>query len=251
MQPDVFRTVILVRLPLDMTNGRCECGGPVDNLGRHRAACPRSGRLRTRAVVPERTLARVCREAGAVVLRNVKLRDMNTTVLVNEGTTEPNWQWTLPCEAPSMPQARHVRVNGAVLHRARRDKETNAELVEGDRCRVVPIETGGRWGDEAIRFIDALASASFVSSYQVAAVRVLGLEATRMLAFSCSRAFAGSLTSNAEAMMEGVDGATPDLSDLFGQDYCRVVNFDFARKSGGPEGCGAQTSRFFFFPSLW
>ena len=38
-----------------------------------------------------------------------------------------------------------------------------------------------------------------------------------MLAFSCSRAFAGSLTSNAEAM-EGVDGATPDLADLFGQD---------------------------------
>ena len=38
-----------------------------------------------------------------------------------------------------------------------------------------------------------------------------------MLAFSCSRAFLGSLTSNAEAM-EGVDGAIPDLADLFGQD---------------------------------
>ena len=46
-------------------------------------------------------------------------------------------------------------VNGVVLHRARR------ELVEGERCRleVVPIETGGRWGDEAIRFIDVLSSA--------------------------------------------------------------------------------------------
>ena len=46
-------------------------------VGRHRAACPRSGRFRTRAVVPERTLARVCREAGAAVRRNVKLRDIH------------------------------------------------------------------------------------------------------------------------------------------------------------------------------
>ena len=43
MQPGVFRTVILerLRLPLDITNCRCECGGSVDNLGHHRAACPR------------------------------------------------------------------------------------------------------------------------------------------------------------------------------------------------------------------
>ena len=86
MQPNAFRTVILerLRLPLDITTSRCECGGSVDNLGRHRAACPRSGSLRARAVVPERTLARVCREAGAVVRRNVKLRDMNTTVPVHD-----------------------------------------------------------------------------------------------------------------------------------------------------------------------
>ena len=38
-----------------------------------------------------------------------------------------------------------------------------------------------------------------------------------MLAFCCSRAFAGLLTSNEEAV-EGVDGPTPDLADLFGQD---------------------------------
>ena len=38
-----------------------------------------------------------------------------------------------------------------------------------------------------------------------------------MLAFSCFRAFAGSLTSSAETK-EGVGGATPDLADLFGLD---------------------------------
>ena len=175
MQPDVFRTVILerLRLPLDITNCRCECGGSVDNLGRHRAACPRSGRLRTRAVVPERTLARVCREAGAVVRRNVKLRDMNTTVLVNDAreievlasglpmhrgaqlAVDITLRSAITASGEACPNA--AAVNGAVLHRARRDKETKyAELVEVERCRlvVVPIETGGRWGDEAVRFIE-------------------------------------------------------------------------------------------------
>ena len=121
-------------------------------------------------------------------------------------------------------------VNGAVLHRARRDKETKyAELVEGERCRlvVVPIETGGRWGDEAVRFIDALASArsrDAPSRLQRSAYLAWRRRWTRMLAFSCSRAFAGSLTSNAEAM-EGVDGAIPDLADLFGQDQLPGVQF--------------------------
>ena len=49
-------------------------------LGRHRAACPRSGRLRRRAVDPEKTLARVCRKAGATVRCNAKLREMKVVV---------------------------------------------------------------------------------------------------------------------------------------------------------------------------
>ena len=47
-------------------------------------ACPHSGRLKRRAMVPERTLARVCREVGALVRFNVKLRDMNVTVPVDD-----------------------------------------------------------------------------------------------------------------------------------------------------------------------
>ena len=37
---------------------------PLDALGRHRAACPSTGRLKKRAVPIERVLAGVCREAG-------------------------------------------------------------------------------------------------------------------------------------------------------------------------------------------
>ena len=81
MAPSIFRTVVLerLRLPLDVIEVTCACGGFLDSLGRHQAACPQSGKLRTRAVGPERTLARICREAGARVRCNVKLRDMNST----------------------------------------------------------------------------------------------------------------------------------------------------------------------------
>ena len=56
------------------------CGAPLDCRGQHRAACPRSGLLRARALPTERTLARVCREAGDTVRLNAKLRDMNIDI---------------------------------------------------------------------------------------------------------------------------------------------------------------------------
>ena len=48
------------KLPLEITLIRCECGSQLDELGRNLEACPRSGRLRWRALPTERTLARVC-----------------------------------------------------------------------------------------------------------------------------------------------------------------------------------------------
>ena len=84
--PELFRTLILerLRLPLAVVDVVCECGAPVDSRGRHRAACPHSGRLRTRAVAPEKTLARINREAGATVRPNVKLREMNVVVRADD-----------------------------------------------------------------------------------------------------------------------------------------------------------------------
>ena len=86
VEPQLFRTLVLerLRLPLDVTESKCECGCFLDTTGRHRAACPRSGRLRTRAVGPARTLARVCREAGASVRINTKLRDMNVAISTSD-----------------------------------------------------------------------------------------------------------------------------------------------------------------------
>ena len=82
LQPSQFRTIVLerLRLPLEVTEAFCLCGSRLDSLGRHRAACPQSGRLRERAAGPERTLARICREGGAVVRNNVKLRNVDIIV---------------------------------------------------------------------------------------------------------------------------------------------------------------------------
>ena len=82
VEPHLFRTLVLerLRLPLDVTDAVWECGCRLDTEGKHQAACARSGRLRTRAVGPERTVARICREAGALVRCNTKLRDMNVAV---------------------------------------------------------------------------------------------------------------------------------------------------------------------------
>ena len=82
LQPSQFQTLVpeKLRLSLKVTEASCSCGGLLNCLGRHRAACPQSARLRARAVGPERTLARICREGGAVVRTSVKLRDMNIIV---------------------------------------------------------------------------------------------------------------------------------------------------------------------------
>ena len=68
-------------------------------------------------------MARMCRETGATVGCNCRLRD---------------------------------------LAKARRDKERKFdELLEGGRCHlvVVGMETGCRWNEEAFKFVNALAAA--------------------------------------------------------------------------------------------
>ena len=64
--------------------------------------------------------------------------------------------------AAGFPSPSAAHVNGAVLARARRDKERKyGELLEGDRCHlVVGVETGGRWSQEACNFVTSLAAAA-------------------------------------------------------------------------------------------
>ena len=178
-EAELLRTMILerLRLPLQVSEARCECGAFLDREGRHRAACARSGRLKTRALAPERTLARVCREAGATVRYNARLRDMNLAVTAQDDRAIEVLASGLPLffgaqlAAGYYAQGRShsggtapgaARINGAVCSRAREEKERKyAELLRGDRCRlvVVALDTGGRWSEEALQFIESLAAA--------------------------------------------------------------------------------------------
>ena len=180
VEPHLFRTLVLerLRLHLMMTEVSCECGARLDICGRHRGACARSGRLRARAVGPERSLARGCREAGATVRTNTLLRDMNLCVPTFDARAIEVLATGLPLHhgaqlavditlrsalgacGGARPNASHT--DGAVLTVARRDKERKYhELLVSERCRlvVVAMETGGRWSNEATEFISCLAEA--------------------------------------------------------------------------------------------
>ena len=75
-----FRTLVLERFwfPQQITESR-----PLYHLGHHKGVY-QSEKLHSRTVAPQTTLARICREAGAVVRTNVMLRDMNFTVSAHE-----------------------------------------------------------------------------------------------------------------------------------------------------------------------
>ena len=118
---------------------------------------------------PERTLARVCREAGATVRHNTKLRDMNVAVAAEDeraievlASGLPAVDVTVRCAltADGLATPGAARHDGAALLRARGDKERKyTELVHNDRCQlvVVALDAGGRWSDEATKFSCELA----------------------------------------------------------------------------------------------
>ena len=143
-----------------MADAVCECGALIDTRGRHRAACPHPGRLRTRAVAPERTLARICREAGATVRSNVKLRDMNVHVRADDErcievlasglplfhgaqlAVDITLRCALTCGGDPRPGA--ARVDGIVCNTARAEKErTYRELTARDTCHTGSVSISG------------------------------------------------------------------------------------------------------------
>ena len=201
-------------------------------------ACNRSGRLKKRALAPERTLARVCREAGATARCNAKLCDMNLAVAANDDraievlasglplffgaqlAVDITVRCALAADGTAQPGA--ARVDGAVCTRAREDKErTYSELLRGDRCRlvVVALETGGRWSEEALQFVESLAAVRARDAPPAlfhSAALAWRRQWSRMIAVSVARSFATSLVALPEALhaLGGVDGCAPDLADL-------------------------------------
>ena len=87
-------------------------------------------------------------------------------------------------------------MNGAALQAAPQQKEAKyRELLEGHRCSliVVGVETGGRFGQEAVDFVDSLAAAKARDSPRILHRSAhLAWRRRWMLAVSCARSFAVS-----------------------------------------------------------
>ena len=100
--PEHCRTLVFerLRLPLDVVEARCECGTALDTFGRHRGGVPTLRKAEEESCgTRERTLARICREAGATVRCNARLRDMNVVSSTDDrldsfSTMGHNLRWT-------------------------------------------------------------------------------------------------------------------------------------------------------------
>ena len=180
MQPHHLRIVLLrrLRLKLRLDTKRCKCGETVNVEEDHRCACSSVGKLVQRAKPLKRTWARVCREAGARILKNQALRDFDLEEAVEDdwrlevlADNLPLWsgaQLVLDAklvssvyrDGTSYPQA--ARENGVRPTATRQRKEDKySELLRTRRCRLIvaAMKIRGRWPEEVWTFLTVLAKA--------------------------------------------------------------------------------------------
>ena len=178
----------------------------------------------------------MCREAGGRVRTNVFLRDMNLPgigaddgrrieVVANGLPAYHGRQVAIdacivsPLTAAGRPAARRRRP-GLVLQRARRRKQTTYPELVGSRrsyLLVAGAETGGRWDEEAYKFLVVLARARARGA--PAALRgslktALLHRWTGMLAFAIHDALAASLLEDMPSETLATDGEAPWRGDL-------------------------------------
>ena len=210
----------------------------MDTLGDHRSACPTVGKLARRAMPLERTWARVCREAGATVLQNYLLRELNLEEhlraddgrrleVVADGL--PFWSGaqvaldaTLvsPVRRDGTAYPRTAAENGVRLEAARRRKELKyPELLDQRRSKLVvaALEIGGQWFEEAWTFFTLLAQAKARSAPGVmrrSTTYTLLRRWSTMLAVAAQSAYASSLLGESSAQMGPHDDLLPEWGDL-------------------------------------
>ena len=240
IQASDFRVLVLerLRLPVGLCDATCDgCGANIDVLGRHRGACPRSGRLKIRSVPMEKATATICREAGGTVRTNVLVRDLNVCVPADDERRMDVIAHGLPCRrgaqlvidatlrspltADGEPKPHADDEDGATAERARADKERQyPELAASRQCSftVLAIETGGRWSKEAATLIADLASAKAAEApaFLRGPARASWTRRwSRLLATACAVSFARSLVRPKPAIAGGLQlPQPPALHDL-------------------------------------
>ena len=183
----------------------------------------------------ERALARVFREAGARV--SVPLSHMNLAPPVADGRQIEVLAQGLPLRHGAQlavdatltspvgrdGEARHdaATVPGDALQRATARKRTTTypEFAHNRRCRlvVVAIETGGRWGSEAVDLVRALAHAKARGTPPWLRPTTVGAYIHRwaaLLGIATQRAVAASFLDPPLPALDTVDGPPPSFHDL-------------------------------------
>ena len=127
-----LRTIILerVRLPLQVTEVRCECGTPLDSRGCRRVACSQSGRLNSRTHTNE-----IC----AAARNNAKLRDLDLAISANDDRAMEALATGLPLFFGAQLA---VNIDGVVCTTAGEDKKRKySDLLRTDTCHHIPVCT--------------------------------------------------------------------------------------------------------------
>ena len=180
----------------------------------------------------------MCREAGARVSLNVRVRDLDLLPLGRPDNRRieiiaDGWLHGAQLAVDTMVSALRADGNsrrqsdvldGPTLTQARRRKEVTYPELTGEHGRarlvVLACEVGGRWSDETCLFIAGLARAKARSeprAIRVAARRAWHRRWSTSMACCGAHAFGLSLLERRAAL--GVDGTPPSTSDVVGD--CR------------------------------
>ena len=239
MTTSVWALLRRLRLPLPLVPRRCHCGRHLDPLGDHRAACPTSGHLAARGPALEVAVARVCREAGGRVARNVALADMNLDEPVADGRRLEivanglglyhgqqlaiDTTCISPITRAGEPHPGADTTPGRAADNAlQRKRRRYPELTRARRCRLIvfAIEVGGRWGSEALQVTRALAHARAAEAppwLRAAAANAWLTRWSAIIAVAAQRALATTLLE-LPAHGASIGGDMPELPDLLADD---------------------------------
>ena len=239
-----FQTLLRrrLRLGIEVDSVDCpakHCNKVLDAAGDHPASCMRTGRVRKRATVLERCLARICREAGARVVPNRKLRDMRVGVASNDERSIEVVCYGLPLyhgiplaldvtqvsplHADGTPHSMaHVSAGVRMQVRIADKEERYPELVQADdhgvlKFIVLPCEVGGRWGESWFELISQLAKAKSRSAPRLlrrSAEYAWNRRWWDMLAAAAQGGFVSSLVGEGDAFGDLRDGFPPPHSSV-------------------------------------
>lgn len=185
----------------------------------------------------EKAAARVCREAGARVSENTFLRDLNLDgirpddgrrleVIANGLPIYGGMQLAIdttlvsPVRGDGTARPRAAYVDGAAIAHAEADKaSTYPEFSTSTRCKLIVLafEVGGRWSQQAVDFVWALAkskAATVPPLLRRAAEQAYFHRWTGMLAFAAGNAFAASLLEEPLDGTYNINGEEPDVLDV-------------------------------------